>query len=50
LAVKTVSINKGKKTSGIDGIIWNSPEIKYKAIIDLCPRRPTYKAKPLKRV
>lgn len=49
IAVKTVSSNKGKNTSGIDGVVWNTPRQKYQAILDLKPNS-TYKAKPVKRV
>lgn len=48
LAVRRVTTNKGKKTPGIDGIIWKTPEDKTKAICEL--DKITYHAKPLKRV
>jgi RNA-directed DNA polymerase len=50
IAVKTVSTNKGKNTPGVDGIIWNSPESKMKAVMELNPVNSRYKAKPRKRV
>ena len=32
LAVKRVTSNKGKRTSGVDGEIWSTPVSKHKAI------------------
>jgi len=48
LAVKRVTENKGKKTAGVDGILWNSPRKKAKAIRELRPEG--YRAKPLRRM
>ncbi|PSV30561.1 group II intron reverse transcriptase/maturase, partial [Photobacterium sp. GB-210] len=48
LAVKRVSQNKGSKTPGIDGVIWNTDARRMKAVNQLS--RKTYKAKPLKRI
>jgi RNA-directed DNA polymerase len=49
LAVKRVSVdNKGKRTPGIDGIIWDNSQIRFQAISDLTVVRK--KALPLKRV
>ncbi|MDP2217910.1 MAG: group II intron reverse transcriptase/maturase [Methanolobus sp.] len=48
LAVRNVILNKGKRTAGIDGELWNTPSTKMKAALSLTDRR--YKAKPLKRV
>jgi RNA-directed DNA polymerase len=48
LAVKRVTQNKGKRTSGVDGKLWTSPKQKAKAVLGLNPQR--YKAKPLRRV
>lgn len=48
LAVKRVSSSKGKRTPGIDGIIWIEPSDKMKAIYKLDSEK--YKCKPLKRV
>jgi RNA-directed DNA polymerase len=31
VAVNTVTTNKGKKTAGIDGVIWDGPEQKIRA-------------------
>ena len=47
-AVRRVSQNKGSKTSGIDGVIWNTDTRRMKAVNQLS--RKTYKAKPLKRI
>jgi RNA-directed DNA polymerase len=35
LAVKRVTSNNGKKTSGIDHVIWETPRAKYQAITTL---------------
>jgi RNA-directed DNA polymerase len=48
IAVKRVTENKGKKTPGIDNVIWKSSEDKINAAKDL--KRQGYKAKPLRRV
>ncbi|WP_321416471.1 group II intron reverse transcriptase/maturase [uncultured Methanomethylovorans sp.] len=48
LAVRKVIRNKGKRTAGIDGKLWNTPSAKMKAALNLTDKR--YKAKPLKRV
>lgn len=48
LAVKRVTENKGKKTSGVDNVIWSTPNAKTKAILSL--KRRGYKSLPLKRV
>lgn len=48
LAVRRVTENRGKSTSGVDGKIWGTPESKAKAIQSL--RLKGYKPKPLKRV
>jgi RNA-directed DNA polymerase len=48
LAVRQVTSNHGKRTAGVDGILWNTPEAKYAAAQALSPRG--YHAKPLRRV
>ncbi len=48
LAVKRVTSNKGKKTAGIDSVLWSTPKLKYEAILSL--KRRGYKPLPLKRV
>ena len=48
LSVRKVIQNKGKRTAGIDGIQWKTPETKMK--IALCLTDKQYKAKPLKRI
>ena len=47
LAVKRVTSNKGKKTSGVDKQLWDSPKRKYKAIDEL--KRRGYKPQPLRK-
>lgn len=48
MAVKRVTENKGKNTSGVDGEIWNTPKKKIDAVHALKQRG--YKAQPLRRV
>ena len=48
LAVKRVTSNKGKYTSGVDRVLWDSPLGKWKAIFTL--KRRGYSPRPLKRV
>lgn len=48
LAVKRVTENTGKRTPGVDGEIWSTPEAKAKAVLSL--KRRGYKPRPLKRV
>ena len=48
LAVKRVTENAGKETSGVDGAVWRSPEAKTRAIGSL--RRRGYQPQPLRRV
>jgi RNA-directed DNA polymerase len=48
LAVKRVTDNQGKRTSGVDRVIWNTPASKHKAIGTL--RRNGYQPQPLRRV
>lgn len=48
LAVKRVTENRGKRTSGIDGELWDTPNTKWEAICRL--QRKGYKARPLRRV
>lgn len=47
LAVKRVVSNRGRKTPGVDGIIWSTPQQKMEAVHNL--RRRGYKALPLRR-
>ena len=47
-AVRRVTENNGKRTPGVDGIIWKTPEDKIKAVRDL--RRREYRPQPLRRV
>lgn len=48
LAVRKVTENRGKKTPGVDGAIWNTPQLKWEAIHNLS--RKGYKPMPLRRV
>jgi len=48
LAVKRVTENKGKRTSGVDRVLWSGPQSKLKAIVSL--QRQGYKPQPLRRV
>ena len=48
IAVKRVTDNKGRKTPGIDGEIWNTPESKWTGILRL--RRQGYRPKSLRRI
>lgn len=48
LAVKKVTTNKGKRTPGIDGEVWEESATKMRAARRLTDKH--YKAKPLKRV
>ena len=48
IAVKRVTSNKGKRTSGIDNEKWCSASSKYKGALSLTNKK--YKAVPLKRV
>lgn len=47
LAVKKVITNKGKRTAGVDGKLWDTAEKKYKGVLTLSNKG--YKAVPLKR-
>lgn len=48
LAVKRVTGNEGKETSGVDGAVWRSSEAKARAIGTL--RRRGYRPQPLRRI
>ncbi|AMK75521.1 reverse transcriptase-like protein [Methylomonas methanica] len=47
IAVKRVTENKGKKTSGVDGKTWSTPKAKSQAMLSL--RRRGYQPLPLRR-
>ena len=49
LAVKRVIENKGKKTPGIDGELWDSPKKKAEAVVRI-GRWRGYQPQPLKRI
>ena len=48
LAVKRVTENSGKRTPGIDGILWDTPEKKAQALGQL--RQRGYRPQPLRRL
>jgi RNA-directed DNA polymerase len=48
LAVKRVTENKGRKTPGVDGEIWDTPELKAEAVQRIAHCRG-YSPRPLKR-
>lgn len=48
LAVKRVTENQGKRTSGVDKVTWNTPKAKWMALHAL--KRRGYKPRPLRRV
>ncbi len=48
LAVRKVTTNKGKNTSGVDKELWTTPASKMRAVLTLTDKG--YKAKPLRRV
>ncbi len=48
IAVKKVTENKGKRTSGVDHCLWSTANSKWQAAKNLKPK--DYKASPLKRV
>ncbi len=48
LAVRRVTQNQGKRTTGVDRELWNTPARRWKAIGEL--KRRGYKARPLRRV
>ena len=48
LAVRRVTSNKGKKTPGVDGVVWKTAREKMKAVRSIKQRG--YRAQPLRRV
>ena len=48
LAVKRVTHNQGRRTPGVDRVIWGTPAARYKAIGTL--KRHGYQPQPLRRV
>lgn len=48
LAVKRVTSNRGRKTAGVDAVLWTTPQQKWEATAQL--RRRGYKPQPLRRV
>jgi len=48
LAVKRVTSNKGRKTPGVDGVLWRGVRAKWRAACSL--RRRGYQPQPLRRI
>src|SRR2546428_1129066 len=48
LAVWRVTTNRGRKTAGVDRVLWNTPEKKARAVHDL--KQCGYRPQPLRRV
>jgi RNA-directed DNA polymerase len=48
LAVRRVTENQGKRTAGVDGLTWSTPDAKSQAVLSL--RRRGYQPRPLRRV
>jgi RNA-directed DNA polymerase len=48
LAVKRVTENRGKRTAGVDGVLWNTPQKKTKALASL--HQHGYSPQPLRRI
>ncbi len=48
LAVKRVTENRGRKTPGVDGTTWSTPEEKWEAVLGLSSKR--YRPLPLRRI
>ena len=48
LAIKRVTQNNGKRTPGVDGVVWKTDKQKIKAVYALS--RKGYKAQPLRRI
>lgn len=47
LSVKRITSNKGKRTPGVDGVLWSSSSSKYEGAVSLSNKK--YKSTPLKR-
>ncbi len=48
LAVKRVTSNKGRKTPGVDGVLWQGARAKWRAVFRL--RKRGYRPRPLRRI
>jgi RNA-directed DNA polymerase len=48
IVVKRVTENQGKRTPGVDGVLWETPETKAQAVATL--RQHGYRTQPLRRV
>lgn len=47
-SVKRITSNKGSRTPGIDGVTWNSPGKRWRAVLNLNVRG--YRSRPLRRI
>lgn len=48
MAVKRVTENQGKRTAGVDRVLWSTPESKWRAVLSL--KKRGYRPLPLRRV
>lgn len=48
LAVRRVTENQGKRTAGVDRVLWSTPESKWRAVLNM--ERRGYRPLPLRRV
>jgi len=48
LAVRRTTENRGKRTSGVDRVLWDTPQKKWNAVGSL--NQPGYRTRPLRRV
>jgi RNA-directed DNA polymerase len=48
LSVRRVTENRGRRTPGVDGVLWSTPDAKWRAIGQL--KKRGYRALPLRRV
>jgi RNA-directed DNA polymerase len=48
IAVRQVTENRGKKTPGVDKLVWSTSKCKYQAVLSL--RKRGYRTSPLRRV
>lgn len=47
---RVAEINEGKNTPGVDGVLWDSPEDRMRAVHDLKVTPRDYKPQPVRRV
>ena len=48
LAIRRITENSGKRTAGVDGQLWNTPQAKYEAVNQLSTKG--YKPMPVRRI